>query len=119
MKHIIVAMSVVAFSATGCSTIQKYWPRDHDPVMFDHLVSLSVEIERTDCKNPNWAPVENAAEKLARYAEWREDPQAENMRGLHKHIVRISESTNPAFCDLGKKTAKGRVEAAKSAWEGR
>lgn len=117
MKKIILILGFV--SLTGCSTIEKYWPRDHDPVMFNHLVSLDVEIERQDCSNPNWTSVEVAAEKLARYSEWRKDPQSENMRGLQKHITKLSQNTNKVFCDLGKKTAKQRINAAKSAWEKR
>lgn len=116
-KVLLVAATVIALS--GCSTIQKYWPRDHDPVMFDHLVTLEVKLDAVDCKNPQWYGVVYNAEVLDRYTTWREDPQAENMQGLSKHIKKLSTSINPTFCELGKKTAKQRINAAMSAWKGR
>lgn len=117
MKKIILIFALL--SLTGCSTIEKYWPRAHDPVMLNNLVSLDVEIERQDCAKPNWAPVEELAEKLARYVELRKDPQADNIRGLQKHIVKMSKNPKPIFCELGKKTAKQRINAASTAWRGR
>ena len=116
MKYLI-ALSLVVLS--GCSTIKEYWPRAHDPVMFDSLVRVDIAIEQIDCAKPDWAAAQAEAHKLARYTEWRGDPQRENVRGLAAHTDRMSKSTSRAFCELGKKTAVQRIEAAKSAWEGR
>ena len=117
MKKIIIVIG--AITLVGCSTIQQYWPRDHDPIMFNHLVSIDIAIDNQNCDAPTWATVANAAEQLARYAEWRSDPQAANLRGLQKYIDRLSQGGSKTFCELGKKTAKTRVDAAKTAWEGR
>jgi hypothetical protein len=120
MKKLIIAVSIIALS--GCSVVQEikqYWPKDHDPVMFGNLVTLDIGIENINCDQPTWKEINPTAEQLARYAEWRQDPQAVNLRGLQKHIEKMSQGGSKMFCELGKKTAHQRVEAAKSAWEGR
>ena len=117
MKKIILITSFIAL--TGCSTIKEYWPRAHDPVMFNNLVAVDVGVDRQNCEQPTWKDIEPLAEQLARYAEWRHDPQATNLRGLQKHIERMGQGGSKMFCELGKKTARQRIEAAKSAWEGR
>jgi hypothetical protein len=120
MKKIALALSILLLS--GCSTIdtvKKYWPRPHDPVMFNQLIATGIAIEKVDCEKADWAHSNNLAEQLARYTEWRKDPQSENMRGLQKHTERMSKGGSKTFCEIGKKTAHQRIEAAKSAWEGR
>jgi hypothetical protein len=120
MKKIILGLSILLLS--GCSTIQevkKYWPKDHDPVMFNHLVSADISIEHQNCEQPSWDKVLPVTEQLSKYAEWRKDPQTDNLKGLHLHIERMNKGGSKMFCEIGKKTAKQRIEAAKSAWEGR
>jgi len=117
MKKIISI--IVLMTISGCSTVQKYWPRDHDPVAFQLLVNVDIAVERVDCERPNWNRVEHIAERLAKNTEWREDPQAENLRGLHQHTVKMSSNSNKTFCEFGKKTAQQRINAVKSAWAGR
>ena len=104
---------------TSCSTIRELWPRPHDAVLFDHLVRVDVTLDRVDCDKPNWQPVADQSEVLARYAEWRRDPQATNLRGLHQHAVKMSAGGSKMFCELGKKTAHQRIAAARTAMEGR
>ena len=122
----LIATILITMTLSGCATvdtIKKYWPRAHDPVMFDHLVELDRILESVDCNKPDWGDdwnlMQMGSAHLARYTEWRRDPQAENIRGLHNHIERMSKGGSKTFCELGKKTAKQRIEAAKSAWEGR
>jgi hypothetical protein len=120
MKKIILVTSVVLLS--GCSTIdtvKKYWPRNHDPVMFNQLVSIDIAIETVNCENPNWQIVQPLTRQLHRYTEWRKDPQLENIKGLDAHVERMSKGGSKVFCEIGKKTAKQRIDAAKSAWEKR
>jgi hypothetical protein len=116
MKHLLL-VAVIALS--GCSTIKEYWPRPHDPVMFNQLVAVDLAVEKQNCENPTWIEVHPIADQLAKYTEWRQDPQATNLRGLEKHVERMSKGGSKTFCELGKKTAKQRIDAAKSAWEGR
>lgn len=120
MKKLLIIF--FAFSLSGCAavdTVKKYWPRAHDPVMFDHLVSASVALDMVDCGHPDWSQVVEVSNHLARYAEWRSDPQTENLKGLVKHAERMSLGGSKMFCELGKKTAAQRIEAAKTAWKGR
>lgn len=120
MKKLIIISSLIFLS--GCSTIdsiKKYWPKSHDPVMFNHLVAVDIAIEQVDCEKPDWSKVQSAALHLNRYAEWRKDPQSENLKGLLSHAERMSKGGSKTFCEIGKKTGKSRVDAAKSAWEGR
>lgn len=120
MKKLIIVSSI--FLMSGCSTvdsIKKYWPRPHDPVMFNQLVAADVAIGHQNCEQPTWGNVAPVTEQLAKYAEWRKDPQAENLKGLHAHVERMSKGGSKTFCEIGKKTAKQRIDAAKTAWEGR
>jgi hypothetical protein len=121
MKKVILVLSV-SFLLSGCAaiaTVKKYWPRDHDPVMLNALVTVEQDLDAVDCKKPNWDKVLYETRRLDRYAELRGDPQRDNLQGLYKHIEKLSTSTNPVFCDLGKKTGKQRIDAALSAWRGR
>jgi uncharacterized protein YceK len=117
MKKLVLLIAIVAL--TGCSSIKKYWPRSHDPVLFDHLVAVDIAVEQVDCDKADWNKVRAAALHLNRYAEWRQDPQAENLKGLSAHADRMAKGGSKAFCEIGKKTGRARIEAAKSAWEGR
>ena len=113
MKHFIVAAAVVALS--GCSLL----PRDHDPVMFDRLVVLDIEIKQINCEAADWSSAVSNSQVLAQAAEWRGDPQADNLDGLHKHTIRMSQGGSVTFCELGKRTAASRIDAARVAWQGR
>lgn len=120
MKKIIFAM--ILMTLTGCSTIdtvRKYWPRDHDPVAFHQLVLIDLAVQRIDCENPDWIPVVDMSQALARNTEWRNDPQAENLNGLYKHTLKMFSSSNKTFCEFGKRTAQQRIDAVRSAWKGR
>ena len=117
MRTLAVVLTLTLL--TGCTTIKKYWPRDHDPVMFDHLVGISVAVETVDCTKPDWSKPIELSHHLARYVEWRKDPQLDNLKGLEAHTERMNKGGSKMFCELGKKTALQRIEAAKSAWEGR
>jgi len=116
MKYILAACLVLL---SGCSTIKEYWPRPHDPVMFDNLVRVDIAIEKVNCEKPDWTAAVAESQQLARYTEWRQDPQRENMKGLAAHTERMSKGGSKVFCELGKKTAAQRIQAARSAWEGR
>jgi hypothetical protein len=119
MKTLILIFGIVLL--TGCSTVQKYWPRDHDPVLVDRWVTVDILVQNVDCASPEgaWAQVVPASQHLWRLAEFRGDPQTDNLRGLWEHTQRANTSRNKTFCELGKKTAQARLAAARTAWEGR
>jgi hypothetical protein len=113
MKYL--AATFLALTLTGCSLL----PRAHDPVMFGQLVTVDITIQKVNCDRPDWTTAVIQTQHLAQYATWRSDPQATNLDGLHKHTERMSAGGSKTFCELGKKTAAGRIQAAKTAWEGR
>jgi hypothetical protein len=120
MKKVVLILIVGLL--TGCSTIdgiKKYWPKSHDPVMFNQLVAADLAIENQNCEAPAWKDVAPITAQLARYAEWRSDPQTENLKGLNAHVERMAKGGSKMFCEIGKKTGRQRIEAAKSAWGGR
>lgn len=119
-------LGLILFLITGCSTIQssidtvkKYWPRDHDPVLFDKVVELHIAIENLNCEHPDYSDLVPKSIRLTRYAELRNDPQAENLKGLENHIIKLRGNTNKIFCELGKKTAIQRLDVAINAWRKR
>jgi len=118
----LISILLVSSMLSGCAvvtTVKKYWPRSHDPVMFNQLAQADYQIETIDCERPTWDQIAPTTAVLVRHAEWRGDPQTENLKGLHAHVEKMSKGGSKVFCELGKKTAKQRIEAAKSAWEGR
>ena len=117
MNKLLIVLIMVLLS--GCSTVQKYWPRPHDPVMFNYLVTTDNELRKVDCTSANWSKVIVQTELMAMYVSWREDPQQDNIVGLHNHVIKMSNGGSKVFCEIGKKTAEQRIEAAKSAWGGR
>lgn len=120
MKKLLIGLSIVLL--TGCASVdtaKKYWPRDHDPIMFSHLVSLDITIDNVDCEKPDWSSAIAVAQHMAKYTEWRNDPQQENILGLYKHLNKMSKGGSKVFCELGKKTSQQRINAAKTAWENR
>lgn len=122
MKKLLVTLSAVIL-LSGCATItdtiNKYWPRSHDPVMFQQLVKLDISVDKVNCEAPAWGESIVLAGELERYTKWRKDPQHVNIEGLQKHLDKLNTNNNPTFCKLGKKTASLRIQATKKAWEGR
>jgi hypothetical protein len=115
----------LAVLLSGCSTISdtvgKYWPRAHDPVLVDRWVTASMAVSAVDCSKPTgaWSAALPATEHLYLLAEFRKDPQTDNLRGLRDHVAKINTTANPKFCELGRSTARARLAAAQSAWQGR
>lgn len=113
MKRLAVAFALML--VTGCSLL----PRAHDPVMFGQLVTVDITIKKVDCDRPDWKTASTQTQNLAQYATWRQDPQSDNLIGLHNHVERMNQGGSKTFCELGKRTAAGRISAARTAWEGR
>ena len=118
MKSLLVVFSIILL--TGCSTIKKYWPRAHDPVLVEHWVTVSIAVDDVDCAadQRGWDRVVLPAQRLWMLADFREDPQSENLHGLLEHTKKMSKGGSKMFCEIGKNTAKQRLQAARSAWEG-
>lgn len=117
MKKLLILSS--ALLLCGCASIKQLWPKPHDPEMFGNLVELHINVDHVNCKQPNWSPALAVSQRLAIYSQWRNDPQAENLMGLQHHIEKMNQGGSVVFCELGKKTALLRIDAARTAWSGR
>lgn len=117
----IITLLVTAVLLTGCSTVKKYWPRAHDPVLVSSWVDVKMAVDRVDCsqKDTGWSLAKDPAQRLYLLADFRADPQRDNLKGLRDHIDRMTQGGSKTFCELGKRTADARLSAAKTAWEGR
>ena len=121
MKKLII---FAALALAGCSTLQSLkdlWPKPYDPVLVDRWVAVSVAVDHVNCTATptGWADTVRPAEMLWTYADFKGEAQRENLLGLYKHTQKMSEGGSKMFCELGKKTARARLTAARNAWEGR
>lgn len=105
----------------GCAQIREYWPRSHDPVFVSAWVDAQISLDSVDCKEPRgaWRATVQQTQRLWMLADFRSDPQAENLKGLYAHSQRMDQSASTQFCELGKKTAQLRLDQTRRAWEGR
>lgn len=120
MRKLILSLFVVV-ALSGCSTVSKYWPRAHDPVLVSSWADTWIALEQVNCSaaDTGWSQVRAHSGKLWLLADFRKDPQADNLKGLRDHSDRMLKSTNKTFCEIGVKTAQARLSAARGAWEGR
>jgi hypothetical protein len=118
-------ITVVALTLSGCAAVdwvKERWPRAHDPVMAEMWVNTRIALDRVRCDQQptGWLQVSTESQRLWMIADFRNDPQRANLRGLMDHAQKMSEPTvSQRFCELGKKTAESRLSAARTAWEGR
>ena len=121
----MISVVLLAVIMSGCAVVDRVreiWPRAHDPVMVEMWVNTNLALSRVDCDATptGWAVVAEQSQRLAQYTNFREDPQAKNIKALYDHAAKMAEPTvKPAFCKLGIKTAEQRLAAARSAWAGR
>lgn len=116
-----VATVLLLVLLSGCGTVKKYWPRSHDPVFVSAWVDTKMSLDRVDCKTGpgSWTATATAAERLYRLADFREDPQTDNLKGLWAHAQKMNQGGSTAFCELGRKTAQLRLDQTRTAWESR
>lgn len=114
----------MAIALQGCTVVQhieSIWPRDHDPVFVNQWVLTQLALNDVNCeaKPTGWSRVRDTSEHMMLLAEFRSDPQKDNIKGLFDHSVKMSGDVSSAFCKLGIKTAQARLNAVKDAWEDR
>jgi uncharacterized protein YcfL len=118
MRQLINLVVVAAF-LTGCSTIKTMIPRDHDPVMFDQLVSIHIQLNQTNCSNKDWSSLFDKVHHLKVYSDLRGDPQATSVSQLEEALLKANSSKSEVFCSNILKINKTRVEVIEDAWKGR
>ena len=104
---------------TGCMTF--ILPRPHDPVMFGNLVDIKILSTTVTCDNKEygWQEMIDAINHMKVYTTYRNDPQAENIKGLHEAIGKAYSSTNPVFCKSLLNVQQKRVDVIIDAWKDR
>ena len=113
---------IAVLCLSGCSTLSNLtslWPKDHDPVMFDNLVSTKISVEKLNCEDKNWTDAEDKIQHLKVYAELRKDPQATSIAQLQEAISKAKASDKKLFCDSILKINKTRIDVIADAWRGR
>ena len=96
MKKLII---ITVFLLNGCSLLSVIMPIDHDPVMFDNLVSTKIAVEKLSCDDKNWTDAESKIQHLKVYSELRKDPQATSIAQLQEAIGKAKSSDNKLFCE--------------------
>lgn len=110
---------IVAFAAvllSGCAVI---FPKPHDPVMFDHIVAIQIQVNKVNCSNKDWGNLLDRVNHLKVYTELRGDPQAKGIAQLEEALLKAHGSKNEKFCDSILKLNKTRIEVVEDAWKGR
>jgi uncharacterized protein YceK len=116
MKKLII---ILALCLSGCSTLTSLWPKPHDPVMFDNLVSTKIAVEKLSCEDKNWTDAETKLQHLKVYSELRKDPQAISIAQLQEAISKAKASDKKLFCESILKINKTRIDVIVDAWKGR
>lgn len=118
MKKLILLTAILL---QGCSiaTLSAIWPKPHDPVMFDNVVSVKLAVDKLSCEDKNWADAENKIQHLKVYADLRKDPQAQSIAQLEEAIQKAKGSNNKMFCESIIKINKTRIDTVIDAWRGR
>lgn len=113
MKKIILLASLVL---SGCAII---FPKSHDPVMFDQIVSIHVKVDQVNCSNKEWGDLMDKVHHLKVYTELREDPQSKAIAQLEEALQKAYNSKNEKFCESILKLNKTRIAVVEDAWKGR
>ena len=128
MKKLIAILGLTLL--VGCSS---FYPPKHDTALFHDMIQIDIMIEDVDCTPDqatkefyqaryDWGAIKNKLRVLVRYAEWRDDPQLQNIEGMYNNANKLSqhgEIKSGTFCELSKKVARERINSLKKAWEGR
>lgn len=113
MKKLLLAAVVVL---SGCAVI---FPKPHDPVMFDQIVAIQIQVGKVNCANKDWGDLLDRVHHLKVYTELRGDPQAKAVGQLEEALLKAYNSKNEKFCDSILKLNKTRIEVVEDAWKGR
>ena len=122
MKIITLVLTLTLL--TGCSTITnltKYIPKKYDPVMGGLLVDLKMDVDDLSCINSTdqtWASVQREARRLKEYAEFRRDPQVDNIAAAEKNLT-SAKGKSQTLCENYVKIAKTRLKIVNQAWSTR
>mgnify|MGYP003351307906 CR=1 FL=1 len=113
MKKIILVVAVVL---SGCAVI---FPKPHDPVMFDQVVSIDIAVNKINCSEKDWGNLLDQVHHLKVYTELRDDPQAPAFAQMEESLSKAYSSKNQKFCETLVNLNKTRIAVVEEAWKGR
>ena len=119
MKKILLLLAVLSLQGCSIAMISAIWPKPHDPVMFDNVVSVKIAVDKLNCEDKNWTDAEGKIHHLKVYAELRKDPQATSIGQLEEALGKAKASNNKLFCEGVVKINKTRIDTVVDAWRGR
>mgnify|MGYP003341514466 CR=1 FL=1 len=119
MKKLLAILLVVSLQGCSIAALTSIWPKPHDPVMFDQVVSIHIVLNKTNCSNKDWSELFDRVHHLKVYSELRGDPQATNIAQLEEALLKANSSKSEVFCNNLVKINKTRVEVIEDAWKGR
>ena len=109
-------MCLVVF-ITGCAQVKMMLAK-HDPAMADHYVRTVVAVDDASCEaKDTLVSAVGSARLLAKYAEFRDDPQVESAKAVLVNLQKAEAS--PAACGRWLSLAKQRLEVLNKAWSTR
>ena len=118
MKKLLI-LTVVLLQGCSIAALTTLWPKPHDPVMFDQVVSVKLSVDKLNCDDKNWTEAEYKIQHLKVYAELRNDPQATSIAQLGDAIQKAADTKSEVFCEDILKINKARIEVVADAWKGR
>lgn len=119
MKKLINSVLIV-ISLSGCTTVQKYWPRPHDPALAQAYISAKIGVDEIDCTDKSdWSTVEYQARWLNEYARFRSDTQQESTQAIVDNLTKARVTASPKACEIWLNLVKQRLVVLDKAWSGR
>ena len=113
MRKLLLAVIV---TLSGCAVI---FPKPHDPVMFDQVVTIQIAVNKVNCSNKDWGDLLDRVHHLKVYTELRDDPQAKAVGQLEEALLKAYNSKNEKFCESVLTLNKTRIAVVEDAWKGR
>lgn len=115
----ILITSILVLGLTGCGTIEKYWPRDHDPALVTAFVNVDTKLDKVQCGTKQGLDdVISDADWLNRYATFRKDPQKDATKTLLDNLKK-AKSSSEAACVRWVNLSKISMKVIQKSWEGR
>lgn len=117
MKKIIIASLVVGLS--GCAQIKMMLVK-HDPALANLYVETAVRVEEAKCDTPpSLLVAQDAANRMAKYAEFRDDPQKDSARAVHVNLGKAISTKDEAVCKRWLNLSQQRLGILNKAWSDR
>lgn len=115
MKYLAIGLVVIL---TGCAQIKMLFVK-HDPALANLFVETSVQLEYAKCDNKqSMMSAYASAQRMAKYAEFRGDPQIESAKAVQTNISKAAGSSEAA-CQRWLNLANQRMEVLNKAWSNR